>query len=303
MRYPYYPGCTLKTHARNFEASALASARMLGIELAELGRWNCCGVVSSLTADNLMRHLAPLRNLSRVREAGEDKVVTLCSMCFHTLKRTNLLVNGNPEHLRKMNEFMDGGKPYDGSVRVLHFLEVLREMGFDAIAQRVTRPLAGLSIAPYYGCVILRPKEIGIDDPEEPSVLSELVAAMGASPVDTPFRKLCCGSYQAVADRRAAEELAHAIIDRARQGGADAIITTCPLCAFNLDSSQQRLRERRPGFREMPILYFTQLLALALGAQEEELGLDSHLVDPRPLLFSKGLLAPEAVQGAGDAHA
>src|SRR3989338_4572480 len=104
MRYPYYPGCTLKTTAKNFEDSALASAKALGIELAELERWNCCGVVSSLTTDNLMLHLAPVRNLIRVRDAGDDKVVTLCSMCFHTLKRSNMLVKDNPEPLKKMND-------------------------------------------------------------------------------------------------------------------------------------------------------------------------------------------------------
>ncbi len=290
MKIPYYPGCTLKTHAKNFEDSALTSAKALGIEFQEFERWNCCGVVSSLTSDDLMRHLAPVRNLIRVQDIGQKEVVTLCSMCYHTLKRSNQLVKENPDKLKTMNDFMDRENEYTGGVEVKHYLEILRDMGWGKIKKKVKKKLKDLKVSPYYGCVILRPEEIGIDDPESPTIMGDLIKAMGADVIDTPYTKLCCGSYQSVTDKESSAELCHTILNRARENGAEIIITTCPLCAFNLDNRQQVIKKLHPDFKEMPVVYFTQLLALALGAEESALGLGGNAVDAKPLLLSKKLL-------------
>ena len=172
MQYFYYPGCTVKTSAKNLEASAYAIMEALGHELVEMDPWNCCGVVASLTDDDLMHHIAPLRNLIHVEDQGGDKIITLCDMCNNTLKQTNLRMKEKPEDLETLNSFMDRENDYKQTVSVLHFLEFLRdEVGFDVLKKKVKKPLKGMKIMPYYGCNLLRPREVAIDDAEDPTIL------------------------------------------------------------------------------------------------------------------------------------
>ena len=154
MKISYFPGCTLKTMAKNFEDSALASMSSLGIEMVELPRWNCCGTVYCLTSDDLIHQVAPIRNLIRVKEQKNKRVVTLCSMCYHTLKRADKLVKEDREKLDKLNDFMDREDvKYGGEVEVLHLLEILKnEVGFNRITKKVKVSLEVLKVAPYYGC-------------------------------------------------------------------------------------------------------------------------------------------------------
>jgi len=297
--FPYYPGCTLKTTAQNFEDSALATTAIMGIDLIEIPRWNCCGVVSSLVENDRMHHVAPLRNIIRaqemIAERGdeiESRLLTLCSMCTNTLRRTDLFLKQNPEDLEAINDYMSLEDDYEGGVEIVHLLEILRERGFDTVTDKVSNPLEGLNVAAYYGCMLLRPKDIGIDDPEDPTIQEDLIGALGATTVDTPYKKMCCGSYQTVQDRYAVAELTYDILTHAQREGAEVIITACPLCAFNLDDRQKEVRERHPDFRSIPVLYFTQLMALAFGLGEDALSFELNSIDPRPLLMAKGLLAP-----------
>ena len=300
VRMPYYPGCTLKTTAKNLEDSALAVAEALGVQLVELPRWNCCGVVTSLTDDDLMRHIAPIRNMVRAQEeidAGrvdDGRVVTLCSMCFNALKWSNARITANAEDLKSVNDFMYLEEDYRGDVEVVHFLEILKELGPEAIAARVVAPLEGLNIAPYYGCTLLRPKGIGIDDPENPTIQKGLLEALGATVIDNPYRTVCCGSYQTVQDKYVVAELTHDILSHARTAGADAVTTFCPLCAFNLDNRQREVIEKHPDFEPMPVFYFTQLVAVAFGLDPSCCGFDLNHTDPRPLLGGKVLTKEEA---------
>ncbi len=294
MKIPYYPGCTLKTMAKNFETSAIASAKTLGIDLVELPRWNCCGTVYSLTSDDLMHHIAPVRNLIRVQEMNESGVVkdehrliTLCSMCYNTLKRTNLLVKQDPEKLKTINDLMDREEDYKEKVDIVHFLEILREIGFEKVSEKVKKPLKGLKIAPYYGCLLLRPKEVGRDNPEEPTILRELIEALGAEVIDSPYKASCCGSYQTVNRKYVVAEMAYNILTHAAKRGAEAIVTSCPLCAFNLDNRQDEVKELHQDFKEMPVFYFTQLMAIAFGLDEKYCEFNLNHVDPRSLLKEK----------------
>lgn len=297
MKVPYYPGCTLKTKAANFETSALAVAERLGIELVELPRWNCCGTVYSLADDDLIHHVAAVRNFVRVQEMNADKLVedeyrlvTLCSMCFNTLKQANARVLENPDDLEKINDLMYLEDDYEGKVEVKHLLELIDEMGFDKVKQQVKNPLEGLKVAPYYGCMLLRPKDIGIDDPEDPQIQTRMLDALGAETIENPYRKVCCGSYQTVLDKRVVSNLAYDILTHAQNAGADAISLSCPLCAFNLDSRQREIKEDHPSFREIPVFYFTQLMAMAFGLSEDYCGFDLNYVDPEPLLSAKGII-------------
>lgn len=296
-KIPYYPGCTLKTTAKNFEKSAIAAARALGIELLEIPRWNCCGTVFSLTDDDLIHHVASVRNFIRVQEMNdyglvknENRLVTLCAMCFNTLKSTSLRVKDNAEDLKKINDLMYREEDYQGKVEVLHFLELLKTLGFEKIRTRVKKPLKGLKIAPYYGCMILRPQEVGIDDPEDPTIQRDLLESLGADSVDTPYKRVCCGSYQTVKEKQIVAELAYDILSHARKEGAEALATVCPLCAFNLDNRQKEVKASHPDFEEMPVFYITQLMAIAFGLGNEFYGFDQNYIDPRPLLQRKSLI-------------
>ncbi len=291
MKVHYYPGCTLKVTATQFESSAVASARAVGVEMEELPRWNCCGTVYSLASDDLIHQLAPIRNLIRVQNENGNAVTTLCSMCFNTLKRASLLVNEDAEKKKKINSFMDEEDDYNGSVRVFHLLEIFRDkVGFEAIREKVTNPLKELRVSPYYGCLLLRPEEVGIDKAESPSVLEDFLRCLGAEPVDSPYKTECCGSYQTVDKADLVIEKTRDIISWAARNRAQCVVVSCPLCFFNLDRRQKDLAERETGAVLLPVFYFTQLLALALGLKAEVCGFEQHVVDPRPLLSSKGLI-------------
>ncbi len=262
----YFPGCTLKDTAKDFEVSAIAVMEALGYELAELERWNCCGTVFSLTEDDLMHQVGPVRDLIRAQEEGSDEIITLCSMCYATLKRSSLFVNGDQERLDKLNAFMNNEVDYEGKVSVYHLLEVLRDrIGWDAVEERMTNPLTGLSVAPFYGCTLLRPAEIAIDDPDSPTILADMISALWATPVDYPFAVECCGAYQVVDHRDIVVERTHRILSAAARGGADVVITSCPLCHYNLSDLQREVARTVPDYEEIPIIYFTQLMALAFG--------------------------------------
>lgn len=285
MEIPYYPGCTLKTTAKNFEDTTIAVSKALSIDLIELPRWNCCGTVYSLAEDDLMHQLAPIRNLIRVQEMGYDRVTTLCSMCYNTLEQANQLVKNDPEKLEKMNAFMDLEEDYKGGVTVIHYLTLLKEeIGFDALPVRV--PLHRLCVVPYYGCLLLRPESVSIDNPEKPTILAELLQALGADVIDHPYSLECCGSYHTVNYKDIVCEKVYSIIDAAHKRGADAVVLSCPLCEFNLDVRQRDVEKQ---LAPMPVLYFSQLLAVSLQLHNN-LGFDQHYVNPEPLLKEKGLL-------------
>lgn len=274
----YYPGCTLKNTAKNFEDSAIACAEALGLKMRELKDWYCCGTVFSLTSDDLMHHIATVRNLLKVQEEGEDRFTTLCAMCYNTLKRSSKRINENEDDREKINSFMyEEENDYEGKVNIIHFLELLRdEIGFETIMENIKKPLKNLNLAPYYGCMLLRPLEVAIDDPDSPKVLEELIKVIGANSIYFPFKNECCGAYETVSEIDLVVERARNIIGNAKRNEADALIVSCPLCAFNLDNRQKNVSIKYPDFEGIPVFYFTQILALALGLDKEVCHFDLH---------------------------
>ncbi|MEW5920143.1 MAG: CoB--CoM heterodisulfide reductase iron-sulfur subunit B family protein [Bacillota bacterium] len=268
MRYSYYPGCTLKTQAgASLERPALQAARALGIDLVEQEEWQCCGAVFPLATDEIAPFLAAVRSLATARDRGE-KLVTLCAACHHVLKRTNHLLQVGSETRDKTNNYLQLEQPYTGEGQVIHYLELLRdELGFDRVAQKVTHPLAGRRIAPYYGCLLLRPAKImAFDNAEDPRVMEDLLLSLGAEPVDYPYRTECCGVYLSVNNEEIAGSMVRKIVHAALKQGAEAMVNACPLCHYNL----LNLQEKTPGGEPLlPVYYFTELLVTALGLPEE----------------------------------
>jgi heterodisulfide reductase subunit B len=296
-RYTYYPGCTLKTTARNFELSTIASVEKMGIELVEPDRWNCCGTVHALATDDVMHQLAPIRNMIRVEEllqsgkVDNKQMVTLCAMCYNTLKRANQVFNSDSDRKKKIHDIMYREEiKYSGNVEILHLLEILKEYGWDNIKKHVKKPLQGLKVAPYYGCLLLRPRGIGIDNTDNPSILEDLIKALGAEAVDFSHKQKCCGSYHTVQMKEVVADLSYNILKQAEDAGANMVVTACPLCEYNLGPRQVQIKKQYPNFSSIPVVYFSQLMALAFGLDEKATVFEDNKPDPVPILIELGLI-------------
>lgn len=291
MKVSYYPGCTLKTKARNLEDAAIASMDVLGIELEELPRWNCCGAVHSLADDDLIHQVAPVRDLIRAKEQGSDKLVTLCSMCYNSLARANLLMRDDDEKRETINLFMDEEVDYHGEVEVVHLLNLLGdEVGWDRLREKIKIPLKGLKVAPYYGCTLQRPRDVGIEPPGRFLLMTQFLETLGATPVNFPAADLCCGSYQILGNPDVAKSAISTILSWAERVGAEALVLSCPLCEFNLGKKQETLLEEERISKSIPTFYFTQLLAIALGLSHESCHFDLNEKASIELLKSKNYL-------------
>jgi len=292
MNLPYYPGCTLKSHAKNFEDSAIKVMKILENPLVEMDDWVCCGTVFSMTSDDLMLQLASIRNLLRAEEQNLDELVVLCSMCYNTLQRAKQFITADEENLNKVNDLMyKENIRYQGSVDVTHLLSVIKDrITFEKIKEKVVKPLTSLKIGSYYGCLLLRPKEFSIDDFEDPVIIEDLLTSLGAENITFPLRLECCGAYQTITKKDVTIRRTYEIINSARRSGCEAIITSCPLCAFNLDQRQKETGEEFIDFEKMPVFYFTELMSIALGTGWDHNWSKLHYVDPEPLLKEKKLI-------------
>lgn len=263
MKYSYFPGCTLRTKARDLDAYARVSARALGFELEEIDNWQCCGGVYPLGSDEIATKLSSVRALNQAKEKGQD-LVTLCSACHHVIKRVNDDMKNVEDIRTRANNYMKLEEPYAGETEVLHFLEVLRDrVGFDELKKKVVSPLKGKKIGAYYGCLLLRPGKImAFDNPENPTIIEDFIRAIGATPVVYPYRNECCGGYISLKEKDMSRNMCNNIMDSAAGFDAEMLITACPLCLYNLNKS---------GNGKLPVHYFTELLAEALGVKEEAL--------------------------------
>ena len=264
MKVSYFPGCTLRTKAKQLDTYARECASLLGVELCEIPDWQCCGGVYVSARDEIATKLSSVRALITAKEENQP-LVTVCSACHNVIKQTNHAVQTDAEFAQKVNLYMAQEKnppaPYGGETQVLHYLELLRDViGFERIKSAVTNPLKGKKVAAYYGCLLLRPGNVmKMDDPENPRIMEDLIRALGAEAVIYPQRNECCGGYIALEDRNAAQKRSRAVCESADIHGADLIVTACPLCKYNLEKSGSGI----------PVVYFTELLAEALGVKEE----------------------------------
>ena len=261
MKYSYYPGCTLRTKAKDLDEYARASAAALGFELEEIEDWQCCGGVYPLGTDEIATKLSSVRALNQAKEKGQD-LVKICSACHHVIKRVNDDMKNVEDIRTRANNYMQLEAPYEGETTVLHYLEVLRDrVGFDKLKEKVVNPLTGKQIGAYYGCLLLRPGKImAFDDPENPRIMEDFIRALGAEPVIYPYRNECCGGYISLKEKEMSQNMCEKIEESAAGFGADMLITACPLCKYNLNKNSGN---------KMPVYYFTELLAEALGVKEE----------------------------------
>ena len=263
MKVSYFPGCTLKNKAKDLDTYAYRSAEALGVTLEEIEDWQCCGGVFTTAINEVATKLSSVRALKYASDRNQP-LVTVCSACHNVIKQTNNAMQTNSAFADKVNRYMGADGGYNGEAEVYHYLELLRDVvGFDKVKGSVVNSLKGKKIAAYYGCLLLRPNKImRMDDPENPTIMEDLIRALGADAVVYARRNECCGAYVSVESPEAAKKNALAIIENAKAAGAEMIITACPLCKYNLEKCN----------KDMPIVYFTELLAEALGVKEDTNG-------------------------------
>jgi len=258
MAYLYYPGCTLKTKAKKLDEYAKKSMEVLGVDVKEMDEWQCCGAVYPQAKDEIASKLSAVRTLE---EAGREQrdLLTLCSACHHVIKRVNNDMGNDIDIRTRANNYSQFETPYTGNTKVVHYLEMLRDdIGFDELSKRVVNPLTGKKIGAYYGCLLLRPGGVmQFDDPENPSIMEDFIRAIGAEPVIYSYRNECCGSHVALDNKELVQGRCKKILDSCAAKNVDSLITACPLCLYNLNGSDGNL----------PVYYFTELLAEALGVK------------------------------------
>jgi heterodisulfide reductase subunit B2 len=281
VSYFFFPGCSLEGTARDFHKSTVAVARALGLDMPELPGWMCCGSTSAHQTDPLLALALPAKNLA----AAQGRTVAVCcAACYSRLKSANHDITASADTRRKVADAI--GTDYDGRTPVLHLLEILaRDVGLKAVAAKVTRPLTGLKVACYYGCLLSRPPEVtNFDDPENPQLMDNLMSVAGAEPLDWPHKTECCGASYSITDVQVVLRLTREVLAMAKASGADAVVTACPLCQINLDMRQKDIEKKFGESYGLPIFYFTQLLGLSLGLSPKDLGLSSLIIDPMPVL-------------------
>ncbi|MBZ5719851.1 MAG: CoB--CoM heterodisulfide reductase iron-sulfur subunit B family protein [Acidobacteriia bacterium] len=286
MKYAYYPGCSLRGTGRAYEESLLAVFQALEIDLQELEDWNCCGATTYMSVDELTSYALAARNLA-LAERDHMNVVAPCAACYLVLNKTQRYMHDYPDIKLVVSRALAAiGLHYDDHVQVRHPLDILlHEVGLKAIAAKVKTPLKGLQVAPYYGCQIVRPYAT-FDDQRNPTSMDRLLEACGAKIVHYPLKTRCCGGSQKGTLPEIGLELIRHLLTEAQNNGADVIATVCPLCQFNLECFQKEAGNHNHPI-SMPVLYFTQLMALALGASGEAIGLQRSLIPIEPLLARK----------------
>ncbi len=300
MKYGYYPGCSLERNASAYHRSTMAVAAPLGLEFVEVEDWNCCGATEYIAIDVLPAYALVGRNLALAANQNNHggQLVAPCSACYLNLSKANHYMADSPQLAEQVNlALAAGGLHYrPDSVRVRHLLDIfVNDVGYEAIAEKVTKPLYDLRIAPYYGCLIVRPGfDDEFDNPEYPTSLDKLMRVLGAVVVDYPLKAHCCGGHMTQISEAIALEMIRRLLKNAADYQADVIVTLCPMCQLNLDAYQESVNKYFGTDYHIPVLYFTQLMGLAFGLPAGELGFGKEFVAATPALAKIGAEPPPA---------
>ncbi len=283
MKYAFFPGCSLESTAWDYDTSTRAVCRALGIEITDVPDWVCCGSTPAHASNASLSVALPALNLHKAKTAGYSEVLTACASCYARLRTANHKIRQEPAERERAQRIIE--KPYDGSVNVRHILDILfNELGVAEIEKRIKAPLSGLRVASYYGCLLSRPKEVvAFDDAEHPVCMDKLVKAAGAEPVDWPLKTECCGASLSISKTSVVNRLGYKLLSMAHRAGAECIVVACSLCQLNLDLRQADAKKNHADIPDIPVLYITQLLGLALGLPPKELGLDALMVSAASL--------------------
>lgn len=258
MKFFYYPGCTLKTTATSLNTTAINCAKYLNIDFVELENWQCCGGIYSLNRRNIVTKLPSFRVLKHCKD-NNLSLLTLCSGCYNTLKRVNYDLQNDITFCTTINTYNESQEFYNGETKIYHYLEVLKNfIGFDKIKNLIKKPL-NKKVACYYGCLLLRPSNIiNFDNSENPTIMEELIQSLKGENINFDLKNYCCGSYKSLDNENIVKRNVEKIVSNAISNGAEIIITSCPLCHYNLKK-----------YASIEVKFFTEILAECLGVENE----------------------------------
>jgi len=284
MKYAYYPGCCYHTSAKEYESSTRVVSKNLGLELIEIPDWSCCGSTAAHGKSHLLSVALPSRNIALAEEMGLD-ITAPCAACYQRLAGANKQLVEDKTLREKVNQIT--GRVYNGTVDVKSIVEVIDSLEPESIRARVIRPLKGLKIAAYYGCFLVRPPWVTrYDDPENPNSLDRLMRLVGAETLEWSHKTECCGASLSVSNEKIVLQLVNKILTAAVESGANCLVTACPLCHFNLDLRQKKCNKHLGTKFNLPVFYFTQLLGVAIGLNQQDLCLNTHFMDTQKILKS-----------------
>lgn len=281
--YSYFPGCSLKGSGRAYEESLIPVLRALDVELEELDDWNCCGATAYMAMDEVRACVIASRNLALAEQVGHKELLAPCNACYLVLNKTQHYMKESPSVSGAIQTALAaGGLTCKGRMPVRHPLDVLvNTVGLETVRKRVRRPLTGLKVAPYYGCQIVRPYST-FDDQYDPVTMDRLLEALGCTVVKFPLKTRCCGGSLTGTLPEAGLHCSYLILKEALRRGADVLATVCPLCQFNLDSYHDKIAAKWEAVR-IPTVYMTQLMGIAFGMSDRELGLHRGFIPMKPL--------------------
>lgn len=285
MKLGYYPGCSLYSSAVEYDLSIRAIVPVLGIDLQEIDDWNCCGATAAHNTNHDLAIALSLRNLALAESQGIKELLAPCAACSSRLIFAHKAATKDEEHRKKYQDLIE--MPYKGNVKTLNLLEAIHLYGLEALKAKVTKPLTGVRVACYYGCLLVRPpKVVEFDDPEAPQSMDAIVSALQCEPVDWEFKTECCGGGFSISRTDIVVRLTRQILLAAMEAKADLILTACPMCHSNLDMRQLAVQSTYEETFNMPVLFLSELIGLALGLEPIALGIDKHFI-PVPELKAK----------------
>ena len=291
--YAYFPGCSLEKMAVSYHMSAMETTRKLGIKLTEIEDWNCCGATTYFYIDELLAYTLCARNLAIAEKTGLD-VVAPCSACYKNMYFTAAHLKKDADLAEHVNFALEEDNlHFSGNINVKHLIEVFsQDVDPQELRSKATKPLTGVRVAPYYGCQIVRPQKEK-EDVEQPQFFEEMLSAIGATPVNFPLKMRCCGGSLILSSRTAALSMVRNLLQCAVDSQATVIATACPMCQVNLECYQQQVNQEFGTNFSMPILYFTQLVGLAMGIPTKKLGIGKEFIAMAPSLLQPGQVEPE----------
>ncbi len=291
----YFPGCSAHGTSEEFDKTVKMVMKSLDVEMEELPDWNCCGATSAHTMSETLAYALPLRNLVLAEKLDNTTMAIPCASCYQRLKVTKVHMDADPALAKQINTTVIEEGTYEGKVDVKSMLQYCYEdVGLEAIKAKVTKSLAGMKLACYYGCLLTRPKNItNFDSPEYPISMDQIVEALGAKATEFDYKTECCGASFSISNTEVVINLSGQILEMAKESGAHAIVVACPLCQSNLDMRQPDIEKHTGKKLDIPIFYFTQLMALAFGMPEKDMMFDKHIIPVEGALANIGKVEPE----------
>ncbi|MDO9128252.1 MAG: CoB--CoM heterodisulfide reductase iron-sulfur subunit B family protein [Anaerolineales bacterium] len=278
-QYAYYPGCSLESLGKNYHISALEVSRELGLELKELEDWNCCGATAYFPVDELLAYTLVSRNLAIAEKTGLKDFVAPCSACYKNAYFTNSYLQKDEDLAEHINYALEADNLHvNGTMKVRHLIEVfIEDVGIEEIRKKVSNPLKGLRVAPYYGCQLVRPRKAK-EDVENPRYFEGLLSALGSEPIEYASKTRCCGGSLIITNRKAALDMVHKLLQDAVKNNANVIATTCPMCNVNVEVYQSQVNREFGTDFSIPVMYFTQLMGMALGLDRGRIGVKASML-------------------------